>query len=206
MIMDEVITGWGRTGAKFGIDHWGVVPDFICAAKGMAGGYVPLGATIIHGRVVKALESSGRSMQGYTYGGNPLSCAGGDAVLSYIHTHNLIDRSARVGAEMKERAQVLLDLPIVGDVRGWGTLLGVEYVADRETREPFGRELHVAERIRDVAFNNGLTICPITGFVDGIRGDVSVLSPPFTTPSEDITNMLDILEGAIREVQKEVMA
>jgi adenosylmethionine-8-amino-7-oxononanoate aminotransferase len=202
LIIDEVITGWGRTGTKFAIDHWDVVPDMICTGKGIAGGYTSLAATIIHEKVVKAIEPSGRSVVGYTYAANPLSCAVGDAVLSYITEHDLVRRSAQVGAEMHERAQRLLELPIVGKLRGRGMILGVEYVADKETREPFARELQVCQTITNVALEKGLVTYAMTGVADGAAGDATVFKPPLTTPREDVVAMLDILESSIRKIQE----
>ncbi len=201
LILDEVITGWGRTGAKFAIDHWGVVPDMICTGKGLASGYAPLAATIVHQEVIAALEPSGRSVDGYTYGGNPLSCAVGEAVLKYITDNELIARSARVGAALHQHAQRLRELPIVGDVRGRGMYLGIEYVADQATRAPFGRGKHICETITDRAIANGLVTCPISGVADGVEGDATVFKPPLTTPEDDVLSMLDILEQTIQQVQ-----
>ena len=204
LIIDEVITGWGRTGAKFAIDHWDVVPDFICTGKGIASGYVPLAATIIHEKVVKAIEPSGRSVIGFTYAANPLSCAAGDAVLTYITEHDLVQRSAQVGAAMHERAQRLLDLPIVGKLRGRGMLLGVEYVADKETREPFAKEQRVCQTITDIALEKGLGTYAMTGVADGVDGDATVIKPPLTTPQDGVMTMLDILESSILEAQEKL--
>ena len=204
LILDEVITGWGRTGSKFAIDQWDVVPDMICTGKGLGSGYAPLAATIIHENVVRAIEPSGRSIQGFTYGGSPLSCAVGDAVLSYITEKGLVERSAQVGAELHERAQRLLELDMVGDVRGQGMLLGVEYVTDRETGGPFPRSARVCETITDRAFANGLVTCPISGVADGVDGDATVFKPPLTTPQEDVIKMLGILEDTIQQVEQEL--
>ena len=204
LILDEVITGWGRTGAKFAIDHWGVVPDMICTGKGLASGYAPLAATIIHEKVIKAVEPSGRSIQGFTYGGNPLSCAVGEAVLSYITDNDLVERSVQLGAEVQQRARQFLELPIVGDVRGRGMLLGVEYVANKKTRTPFSRNIRLCETITDRAFANGLVTCPISGVADGVDGDATVFKPPLTSPLDDVMTMLDILEDTIRQVQDDL--
>ena len=200
LILDEVVTGWGRTGARFAIDHWGVVPDLICTGKGLASGYAPLAATIVHRKVVEALEPSGRSIDGYTYAGNPLSCAVGDAVLKYITDNDLVARSAQLGGDLHQIAQRLRELPIVGDVRGRGMLLGVEYVADKEARAPFPRDKHLCETITDRAIANGLVTCPISGVADGVEGDATVFKPPLTTPQDDVFNMLEILERTIQEV------
>jgi adenosylmethionine-8-amino-7-oxononanoate aminotransferase len=204
LIIDEVITGWGRTGANFAIDHWDVVPDMICTGKGIASGYTPLAATIVHERVVDTIEPSGVSVAGYTYAANPLSCAVGDTVLAYVTDQGLVERSAEVGAEMHERAQRLLDLPIVGVLRGKGMILGVEYVADKEIREPFAPEQAVCQRIGELAQEQGLLTYAMTGVADGYSGDASVLKPPLTTPRDDVMAMVDILEGAILEFQEQL--
>jgi adenosylmethionine-8-amino-7-oxononanoate aminotransferase len=204
LIIDEVITGWGRTGSNFAIDHWGVVPDLVCTGKGIGSGYAPLAATIVHENVVRALEPSGRSIAGFTYGGNPLSCAVGDAVLTYITDNDLVARSASIGAELQEHAQRLRELDMVGDVRGKGLLLGVEYVADKETGQPFPRSARICETITDRAFANGLVTCPINGVADGVDGDATVFKPPLTAPRDDVMAMLGILEDTIQQVQEEL--
>jgi adenosylmethionine-8-amino-7-oxononanoate aminotransferase len=202
LIIDEVITGWGRTGKKFAIDHWGVGPDLICTGKGIASGYTPLAATIIHEKVVAAIEPSGRSVAGFTYAANPVSCATGDAVLAYIIEHDLVGRAAEIGGQMHEHAQRLLELPIVGTLRGKGMILGVEYVANRETREPFPQDMQVCQRIGETALEKGLVSYAMTGVADGMDGDATVFKPPLTTPVQDVITMLSILESSIQEVQE----
>jgi adenosylmethionine-8-amino-7-oxononanoate aminotransferase len=202
MIMDEVITGWGRTGTKFGINHWGVVPDFISTGKGIASGYAPLAATLVHEKVVKILEETGESVEGYTYGGNPLSCATGLAVLKYIKDHGLVERTVEEGVYFQARAKSLMKFPIVGDVRGRGMLVGVEYVRDRTTKEPFPRARKLCETITDVAFRKGLITCPISGGANGVDGDATAIKPPLTTPRQDLDRIFDIMAEALAEVQK----
>ncbi len=202
MIIDEVITGWGRTGTKFAINQWDVTPDFICTGKGIASGYAPLAATIVHEKVVSVLEERGESVEGYTYGGNPLSCATGYAVLSYIRDNRLVERAAEEGAYFQERASSLLELPIVGDVRGCGFLLGVEYVQDKTTRQPFPRSKRVCETISDMAFANGLVTCPISSGANGEDGDATAIKPPLTTPREDIDRLFDIMTKTLIQAQE----
>lgn len=202
MIIDEVITGWGRTGTKFAIDQWDVVPDFICTGKGIASGYAPLAATIVHEKVVEVLEETGESVEGYTYGGNPLSCATGHAVLSYLRDQGLVERSAEEGAYLQNRAESLMESPIVGDVRGSGFLVGVEYVADKEKGTAFPRELQVCETIRDITFENGLVTCPISSFANGVDGDASAIKPPLTTPREDVDRIFDIMTETLEQAQR----
>lgn len=202
MIMDEVITGWGRVGTKFAIDQWNVVPDFICTGKGIASGYSPLGATIVHEKVVKVLEETGESVEGYTYGGNPFSCATGKAVLTYIKEEGLVARAAEEGAYFQSRARSLLESPLVGDVRGSGMLVGVEYVTDRDTKDPFPRQKRLCETITDVAFRKGLVTCPISSGANGIDGDATAIKPPLTTPRGDLDRIVDIMAETLAEVQR----
>ena len=202
MIMDEVITGWGRTGAKFGINHWNVVPDFICTVKGIASGYAPLAATLVHEKVVRVLEETGESCEGYTYGGNPLSCATGLAVLQYIKDQKLVERAAEEGLYFQDRAESLKEFSIVGDVRGKGMLLGVEYVSDQRSRKPFSRDRKVCETITDIAFRKGLVTCPISGGANGVDGDATAIKPPLTTPREALDEVFKIMAETLEEVQK----
>jgi adenosylmethionine-8-amino-7-oxononanoate aminotransferase len=202
MIMDEVITGWGRTGAKFGIDHWRVVPDFICTGKGIASGYAPLAATLVHEKVVKVLEETGESCEGYTYGGNPLSCATGLAVLQYINDKELIDRAAKEGEYFQERAKSLMEFSFVGEVRGKGMLLGVEYVTDQKSKKPFRRDKKLCETITDIAFHKGLVTCPISGGANGVDGDATAIKPPLTTPRKVLDKIFDRMTETLEEVQK----
>ena len=126
-------------------------------------------------------------------------------MLSYIKDNALVERSAQVGAELHEQAQRLLDLDIVGDVRGRGMLLGVELVKNKETREAFPRSEQLCETVTDLAFTNGLLATQIRGLADGVDGDAVILKPPITTPREDVMAMLDILESSLREVQQRVL-
>ena len=145
LIADEVMTGFGRTGRSFGIDHWGVLPDLITAAKGIAGGYSPLGAVIARPEIVREVrQRSGSFMIGGTASGNPLSCAVAMAVMTYIREHDLIANATTVGEHFLDRLVHLKEQHhIIGDVRGLGLLVGLEFVRDRRTKEPFPVELDV---------------------------------------------------------------
>jgi adenosylmethionine-8-amino-7-oxononanoate aminotransferase len=201
-IADEVITGFGRTGRNFGIDHWGVIPDVITTGKGTGSGYTPLGAVLIHQKVYEVFEKSERPafFMGYTYSGNPLSCATGLAVLRYIENNRLVDRSARMGKYLFERFARLKDLPMVGDIRGKGLLLGIEFVQDKQRKTPFPRSRKVSETITDRAFQNGLILMSGTGTADGVSGDHTVVSPPFIITEKEIDELAALLEKTIREV------
>jgi len=205
MIADEVITGFGRTGTTFAMDHWNTVPDLIATGKGISSGYAPLAATLFHERIWETLDEAKRSLPGFTYGGNPLSCAVGLAAQQYIRDNDLVARSAELGAYMHQRARKELgDLAIVGQVRGGrGLYMGIEYVRDKGAREPFPARASICARIGDLAFEKGLATCPISGGVNGEAGDVTVVKPPFTMPREEIDRLIEIIGSAIREVSTE---
>jgi adenosylmethionine-8-amino-7-oxononanoate aminotransferase len=201
MIVDEVITGVGRIGRNFGIDRWGVVPDIITAAKGIGGGYVPVGAMLVHERVYAAFEEAGRSFRhGETFTGHAVISAAGAAVLDYVRDHGLIARAAATGRVLGEKLKRLRDIPIVGDIRGEGLLWGIELVRDKATREPFPRERGVAEKVAKVAFETGLLVVAGTGCADGVRGDTISLSPPLILTEAQAEELVDTLETALRAV------
>jgi len=201
LIVDEVVTGFGRTGKNFGIDHWGVIPDIITTGKGIGSGYTPLGAVIVNEKVLDVFLNSSRStiFLGYTYAGNPLSCAIGLAVLDYSQKHGLVERAKRMGSFLFDRARRLANLPAVGDIRGKGLLMGIELVRDKEKKTPFDRSLKVAETVTGKAFENGLILLSGSGTADGISGEHLILSPPFIIEEEQIEALLKMVEDAIVE-------
>lgn len=206
MIMDEVITGFGRTGKNFGINHWSVIPDIIVAGKGISSGYAPLAVVIAHKKIYEAfVKGSGVFTHGYTYAEHPLSCAVALAVQQYIEKNNLVERTARIGSLMLQKLSHLSELPIVGDIRGKGLLLGIEFVKDKEKKTPFERELQVQEKIVELCFEKGLVLVPgVSGNVDGILGDQVQITPPFIISKEVVDELIDILEESVIEVQKDL--
>ncbi len=201
-IADEVMTGFGRTGATFAVDHWNVVPDVITAAKGISGGYTPLGAVIVKDEVIEPFVTNRSSfVGGHTYVGNPLSCAIGLAVIRYLVEHDLTTNAREVGAYFLERLEELRSHPIVGDVRGKGLLLGLELVQDRTTREPFPPEKGVAARVGIEALNRGLITYPGTGSVDGLAGDHLLFGPPLTITRAQVDEIVTILDAALTAVE-----
>lgn len=208
MISDETITGVGRTGLPFGIDHWGITPDIIVTGKGLSGGYTPLAAVLVHEKIVEAIRrGSAIHTQGYTYAANPLSATVGLAVLEYIEKRELIERSAQMGTRLLQELDRLRGAGIVGDIRGRGLLVGIEFVRDPATREPFPAEAHVTSRIVDAALRRGLCILP--GMADaegGTCGDQILLAPPFIITEDQIREMADILAAAVGEVRDSVAA
>jgi len=206
LVVDEVITGFGRTGKNFAVDHWNVVPDLIIAGKGISSGYTPLGAVIVHEKVFDLFAQSKRStfFTGYSYSGNPLSCAVGLKVLEYVEKHDLIARVARMEKYLFEKFSNLNELPIVGDVRGKGLLLGIEFVADKGKKTIFERSQRVAENIAKKAVDKGLVLLTGRGLEDaGVVGDILVIGPPFIIKKEEIDMIFNILWESISEVSEE---
>lgn len=201
LIADEVMTGMGRTGKPFGVQHWNVEPDIILVGKGIASGYAPLGAVIVAPHVAQAFQSgTGAFQHGFTYQSHPVSTAAGNAVFDYLEAHKLFDRVTPAGDHLKKELSTLLSHPHVGDVRGLGLLLGVEFVKDKSSREPFPKAENIAERIRRAAIEEGVLTYPTQGCVDGYRGDHILLAPPFNIKPEESSLIVSALQKALAKV------
>ena len=202
LIADEVMTGFGRTGRWFAMEHWDVKADLVALSKGTASGYVPLSVTAARGDLVDAIvNGSGDFVHGGTFSHHPVSTAAGLATLRYLQEHDLVAAAERKG-EILGRAlrEGLGDLGCVGDVRGLGLMWGVELVADRETKAPFPPERHVSNQVTEEAFRRGLVIYPGSGCVDGVAGDHITLGPPFVITEEQIEELVALLRAAIEDV------
>lgn len=200
---DEVITGLGRTGKNFAVDHFGVVPDLISIAKGLGGGYVPIGAVIAHKKVVDAIANgSGILEHSYTFAGMPIATAGANAVVKYIIDNDVVGLSAKNGKVLLEKLKTALgDVPAVGDIRGIGMLAGVELVSDRESKTPFDPKLGIAGKIAACCLDKGLLVLSgVTGTADGVIGDALQISPALTMTPEEMDVAVDILKEAIVSV------
>jgi adenosylmethionine-8-amino-7-oxononanoate aminotransferase len=206
-IADEVMTGFGRTGKPWGLDHWGVTPDLITCAKGISGGYAPLGAVLAKPEFVGEIRArSGSFVVGHTASGNPLSTGVGAAVLTYILENGLIENAARVGAYFKQRLIELAEYhDIIGDVRGEGLLLGVELVIDREAKTPFPPQWGVSKRIGAATLARGLVSYPGTGTYDGAVGDHLLYAPPLTITESQIDDLIAILDESLRVVRADLV-
>lgn len=205
LIADEVMTGMGRTGRHFAIEHWDIRPDILVTAKGLSSGYAPLGAVIASKRVVDAIVSgSGAFLHGFTYNAHPISLAAGRAVLHRLQAKNLIEaadsnRSGTSAAHFKRQADNLRNEDTVGDVRGLGLLWGVEFVSDKKSKKPFPPGENFAGRVGAVAMGRGLLVYPMQGTVDGISGDHLLLAPPAVITNEQIDWAVEQLAASIRE-------
>jgi len=201
LIADEIMTGMGRTGKPFAVQHWSVEPDMILVGKGIASGYAPLGAVLASARVVEAFErGSGGFLHGFTYQAHPVSTAAGNAVLDYLEAHKLFDRVNAAGQELRCALSLLQSHPNVGEVRGLGLLLSVEFVKNKATRQTFPREQNIAEKIRQACLEEGVLTYPTQGCVDGLRGDHILLAPPFTISTAECSLIARALLAAAARV------
>lgn len=205
-IADEVMTGFGRTGRRWGLDHWDVLPDLIVCAKGISGGYAPLGAVIAKPEFVGEVRSrSGSFVIGHTSSGNAMSCAAGVAVLRYILDHRLIENAARVGAHLQNGlVELATQHESIGDVRGQGLLLGIEFVTDRERKTPFPVAWGVSRRIGAATLARGLVSYPGTGTADGVAGDHLLYAPPLTLSEAQADELVSILDSSLTAVEAEL--
>ncbi|MBZ5706111.1 MAG: aminotransferase class III-fold pyridoxal phosphate-dependent enzyme [Acidobacteriia bacterium] len=205
MIADEVMTGMGRTGRNFAVEHWSVAQDILVAAKGLSSGYAPLGAVIATKRVVDAIASgSGSLLHGFTYNGHPIAMAAGRAVLAHVKRHQLVQaadsrRDGTTAANLGRALGGLRELKAVGDVRGIGMLWGVEFVADKASKRAFAPELNFAGRVGQAAAKRGLMLYPMQGCVDGSVGDHLLIAPPAVITTEQIAWAVEQLRAAIEE-------
>ncbi len=192
LISDEVITGFGRTGRWFGLEHYGIEPDIAQFAKGITSGYIPLGGIGVSDRIYAAIESvppEQRWMHAFTYSGHPTACAVALANIAIIEREGLVQRAAEVGAYMLRRLEELYALPHVGNVRGKGMMAGVELVADTATKAPFPASANVGARVQKEMTARGL--------FTRVVGDTICLAPPLITSYEQIDQIVSIIADAI---------
>jgi adenosylmethionine-8-amino-7-oxononanoate aminotransferase len=205
LIADEVMTGMGRTGRNFAIEHWAVAPDILVTAKGLSSGYAPLGAVIASKKIVDAIAAgTGAFLHGFTYNAHPVSLAAGRAVLRRVRSLNLVQAAdsevaGTAGAALKIALESLRDLEAVGDVRGLGLLCGVELVADKKTKAPFPPEKNFAGLVGQACLRRGLLVYPMQGCVDGIAGDHLLIAPPAVISAEQIGWAVEQIRAAIKE-------
>ncbi|HTS04010.1 MAG TPA: aspartate aminotransferase family protein [Candidatus Eisenbacteria bacterium] len=203
LIADEVMTGMGRTGRNFAVDHWDAKPDILVTAKGLSSGYAPLGAVIVSKRVVDAIaQGSGVFLHGFTYNAHPISLSAGRAVLSRLLDQQLVQAAdcshpGTAAYQFKRQLEGLRELENVGDVRGIGLLWGIEFVADKESKLPFAPEQNFAGCVAAAARKRGLLVYPMQGCVDGDAGDHLLLAPSAIISPEQIAESIAHLRSAI---------
>ncbi|KRB16790.1 aspartate aminotransferase family protein [Achromobacter sp. Root170] len=198
-IADEVMCGMGRTGTLYAVEQEGVTPDLITIAKGLGGGYQPIGAVMAQQHIVQAMQQgSGFFQHGHTYLGHALACAASLAVQDVIRRDGLLERVRVMGAGLAQRLQEALgDHPHVGDIRGRGLFMGVELVRDRATKQTFDPDLALHARIKREAMARGLMVYPMGGTIDGRQGDHVLLAPPFIISEDELDQLTERLTGAI---------
>ncbi len=199
LILDEVMCGMGRTGTLHACEQEGVTPDLMAIAKGLGGGYQPVGAVLIGSRVIDAIaQGSGFFQHGHTYVGHPMACAAALAVQRVFRRDRLVERCASQGEKLMERLQAAFGQhPHVGDIRGRGLFRALELVADRATRAPFDPSRRTAARVRAEAMAAGLLCYPMSGTIDGKNGDHVLLAPPFIVDDGELDLLVERLHTAI---------
>ena len=204
LILDEVMTGAGRTGKFLAGEHWDLAPDIVVMSKGFAAGYVPLGAMAAHDRLIEPVLDSGGFQHGYTYAGNPLACAAGLAVIEEIERQGMIANAARMGEVLKTRLEDLMQrYAIIGDVRGKGLLTAFEFVSDRRTMAPLPASLGACNRFVDIAYDNGLIVYS-RRTRGGYEGDHILVCPPMIVNENQIEEIVDMLDISLRQFTNEI--
>ncbi|MBY4830955.1 aspartate aminotransferase family protein [Burkholderia dolosa] len=199
LILDEIMSGMGRTGYLYACDEDGVAPDLLTVAKGLGAGYQPIGATLVSGRIYRTIvDGSGFFQHGHTYMGHASACAAALEVQRVIAEERLLDnvkaRGEQLRALLRERYGAH---PHVGDVRGRGLFVGVELVRDRDSKTTFDPALKLHASIKREAMQRGLMVYPMGGTVDGVRGDHVLIAPPFICTAQQIDTIVERLSGAI---------
>ena len=201
LIADEVMTGFGRTGVRFAVDHWKVKPDLLIGGKGLTGGYLPMGMIAVDEKLVEECERAGADFMFYTYSAHPLACAIADKVLEIMEREHLVERAAvlgaQLGAQLKEQ---LSGHPMVGDIRGTGLFWGIEIVRDKAAKAPYAPDLRVTNRVIGAALKHGLFVYPTSGMAGEAGGDGVMVTPPFVIAPPEIDYIVRNLSAALDEV------
>ena len=206
LILDEVMCGMGRTGTTHAWEQEGVAPDIQAIAKGLGGGYQPIGAMLASGKIIDTIRAgSGAFQHGHTYLAHPLACAAALAVQDVIREDNLLEQVKQRGKQLEQRlTERFGNHRHVGDIRGRGLFWAIELVADRASRTSFDPALKLNQKIKAEAFANGLGCYPGGGTVDGVRGDHVLLAPPYIASADEIDQIVDKLGTAVDNVLRSV--
>ena len=206
LILDEVMCGMGRTGTTHAWQQEGVSPDIQAIAKGLGGGYQPIGAMLASGKIIDTIRAgSGAFQHGHTYLAHPLACAAALAVQDVIREDGLLDQVKERGRQLEQRlTERFGNHRHVGDIRGRGLFWAIELVADRASRTSFDPALKLNQKIKAEAFANGLGCYPGGGTVDGVRGDHVLLAPPYIASADEIDLIVDKLGTAVDNVLRSV--
>ncbi len=202
LILDEVMCGMGRTGTLFACEQDGIAPDIACIAKGLGAGYQPIGAMLCTAEIYDTIrDGTGFFQHGHTYIGHPTAAAAGLAVVNAILDRNLLDRVKSQGEKLADNLQDRFGQhPNVGDIRGRGLFRGIEIVEDRDTKAPFDPSKGIAAKLKAATFDEGLICYPMSGTIDGQRGDHILLAPPFIIEDAQIAELTDKIDAAMKRV------
>jgi adenosylmethionine-8-amino-7-oxononanoate aminotransferase len=207
LVADEVMTGFGRTGRWFGVDHWGVRPDLLVAAKGATSGYWPYGFVSAAGPIVDTVLEAGPFVHGFTFSHSVVGAAVAREVLRILEAEDLVAASGRTGEQLRTLLVNRIGAhPNVGEIRGRGLLVGIELVADRASRAPFPRSARVTEAVVAAARQAGVLVYSGTGNADGVDGDLILLGPPFVVTEAELSQISDTLAAAIEVAVRPTLA
>jgi adenosylmethionine-8-amino-7-oxononanoate aminotransferase len=205
LILDEVMTGFGRTGKFFAYEHYETPPDLMALGKGIAGGYFPLGAVAVTARVADAIaKGSGTFASGHTWAGNPLGAAVANKTMDLLDEGDLVRRCSEMGDYLALKLEGLRSHPIIGDIRGTGLMRGVEFVKNKKTREPLDPNLKFWLLLHREAQKKGLVIETSGGCERGQAGDMMMLGPAFIVSKDEIDNIIDLLNEILWDVEKKI--
>lgn len=205
MILDEVMSGAGRTGKWYAYQYHDAVPDIIALAKGLSAGYYPVGAAAVKTKIHDTIANkSGIFGSGHTHCGNPVATTVVSRVIDYIKEHRLIERCAEMGKYLGEQLQTLRSHPSVGDVRGRGLQWGVEFVRDKETKACLDPQIHFSQQIQDEALLRGVHIESSSGCNRGQAGDTIIFGPPFIITKTQIDDLIAVIDETVSGVEKKV--
>ena len=202
LILDEVMCGMGRTGSLFACEQDGVAPDILFIAKGLGAGYQPIGAMLCSREIYETIQNgTGFFQHGHTYLGHPTAAAAGVAVVTALLERQLVPRAKVQGEKLMSALQTRFGQhPNVGDIRGRGLFLGVELVADRDTKAAFDPSRKIAAKIKTTAFDEGMICYPMSGTIDGQTGDHVLLAPPFIISDDQIDELVEKLSVSVEKV------
>ncbi|MGH7813118.1 MAG: aspartate aminotransferase family protein [Candidatus Binataceae bacterium] len=201
LIADEVMTGFGRTGRRFAVDHWDVVPDLIVGGKGLSGGYFPIGMLAVREELAAEAERAHADFMFYTYSSHPVACAVANEVLAIMEREHLVERAAEVGARLgASLREELSGHPMVGDIRGAGMFWGIELVRDKASRAPYAPEKKVVNRVLAASLGKGMFFYPASGMAGPGGGDGMMITPPFIIGDEEIEFIVRTARAALDEV------
>jgi adenosylmethionine-8-amino-7-oxononanoate aminotransferase len=205
-IADEVMTGCGRTGTMLASEQWGINPDIVALGKGMGAGYAPIAAAIATEKVIEPIMAGTKVvMSGHTLSANPQACATALAVLDYLEQNNIIQEVESKGAYLRVQLEGLKPLfTFIGDIRGKGLLLGIEFVQQVESKTPYPRNAQITQRIVSLAKEKGLLVYPAGAGIDGINGDSIIISPPLTITQKEMEELVHLLKETFEDFSNQL--